>query len=533
MHLSDHDLRQFDDAYLDTLSPPQARTLLGKALADLKTARERLGENPSNSSRPPSTRLPWAGSGGGGAGGGDAADGDAADVPADTAASGDPAAGDADEPPASGEPRPRRQGTRRTVTGQPPGRRVGAAGHSRTQRLPIDAEQTHVPTRCAGCGQPLTATHESRAHNARYEIDLIQPGAGGTGLLLQQTKHTYMERHCACGHWTQALPGRCDAEGEWTVALTEWHLAGPVLVAFICALSLRMRLSRARVREFLSDWLGLELSTATINHCIHEAGRAVAPVVEAEIQAAVRDVELLYADETSWKEHGQLLWLWVFTCATATLFVVGKRSIEMVRQVLGETFNGWLMSDGFWAYRELDQRLRCLAHLIRKAQALEDGLEPAAQRFGTDILTVLATVMAAVYDARGAPPPVGTLRARHAPMLNALLAQCLQQVDAPHEKTRALARELLNDWDTFWVVLDHPELPLTNNEAERALRHWVIARRISLGTRTPQGTRAFAHLASVIETCRKRAASPWPYLAEVIRQRRQGLQAPPLPAPAS
>jgi hypothetical protein len=71
-------------------------------------------------------------------------------------------------------------------------------------------------------------------------------------------------------------------------------------------------------------------------------------------------------------------------CATATLFVVGKHSVEVVRQVLGETFNGWLMSDGFWAYRDLDQRLRCLAHLIRKTQALEDGLEPATQRFGTD-----------------------------------------------------------------------------------------------------------------------------------------------------
>ncbi len=63
-------------------------------------------------------------------------------------------------------------------------------------------------------------------------------------------------------------------------------------------------------------------------------------------------------------------------------------------------------SDGFWAYRDLDQRLRCLAHLIRKAQALEDGLEPAAQRFGTDLLTVIATV----YDARGAPLLTGALR---------------------------------------------------------------------------------------------------------------------------
>jgi transposase len=532
MHLSDNDLRQFDNAYLDRLSPTQARALLGKALADLKTARERLGRNPSNSSRPPSTRLPWEG-----VGGGDATDGgDAADDAEVTAAAGDPAAqtgGDADDEKESGAPRPRRQGSRRQVTGQPPGRRVGAPGHSRTQRLPVDAEQAHVPTCCAGCGQPLSRTQDSRAHNARYEIELIQPGAAGTGLVLQQTKHTYFESRCACGHWTQAQPGRAAAEAEWTVALTEWHLAGPLLVAFICALSQRMRLSRARINEFLWDWLGLELSTATINQCLHEAGRAVAPVVEAEIQAAVRDVELLYADETSWKEHGRLVWLWVFTCATATLFVVGKRSVKVVRQVLGETFRAWLMSDGFWAYRDLDQRLRCLAHLIRKAQALEDGLEPAAQAFGTHLLTVIATVIHAVYAARAAPRPAGELSARHQPMLNALLEECLRQANAPHAKTRALARELLNDWNTFWVVLDHPDLPLTNNEAERALRHWVIARRISMGTRTAQGTRAFAHLASVIETCRKRAASPWPYLADVIRLRRQGLQAPPLPALAS
>jgi transposase len=68
--------------------------------------------------------------------------------------------------------------------------------------------------------------------------------------------------------------------------------------------------------------------------------------------------------------------------------------------------------------------------------------------------------------------------------------------------------------------------------SERALRHWVIARRIGMGTRTAQGTRAFELLASIIETCRKRDASPWEDLAEVVRQRRRGLPAPPLPMPA-
>ncbi len=72
-------------------------------------------------------------------------------------------------------------------------------------------------------------------------------------------------------------------------------------------------------------------------------------------------------------------------------------------------------------------------------------------------------------------------------------------------------------------------LPLTNNEAEQALRHWVIARRLSHGTRTAQGSRAFALLATVIETCRKRNVCPWKYLAEVIAARRRGQDAPAFP----
>jgi len=71
----------------------------------------------------------------------------------------------------------------------------------------------------------------------------------------------------------------------------------------------------------------------------------------------------------------------------------------------------------------------------------------------------------------------------------------------------------------------------TNNVAEQSLRHWVIARKISHGTRTPEGSRAFALLASVIDTCRQRGLSPWPYLAQVIAARRQGNAAPPIPQP--
>lgn len=63
----------------------------------------------------------------------------------------------------------------------------------------------------------------------------------------------------------------------------------------------------------------------------------------------------------------------------------------------------------------------------------------------------------------------------------------------------------------YWTVFVNPNLPITNNEARR-LRHWVIARKISHGTRTPQGSRAYTLLASVIDTCRQRNILPWPYI---------------------
>ena len=58
---------------------------------------------------------------------------------------------------------------------------------------------------------------------------------------------------------------------------------------------------------------------------------------------------------------------------------------------------------------------------------------------------------------------------------------------ADHTKLQALAKEILNDWDAVVAFVKNPELPPTNNEAERALRHAVIARNIGFGTRTPEG----------------------------------------------
>ena len=98
-----------------------------------------------------------------------------------------------------------------------------------------------------------------------------------------------------------------------------------------------------------------------------------------------------------------------------------------------------------------------------------------------------------------------------------------------HKKTSELGKEFLNDWKAIFRILDYPLWSLTNNEAERALRHWVIFRKITQGTRSEQGSRALALFASVITTCRLRNSSPLLYIRDVIQLRRQGQDVPKFP----
>ena len=101
---------------------------------------------------------------------------------------------------------------------------------------------------------------------------------------------------------------------------------------------------------------------------------------------------------------------------------------------------------------------------------------------------------------------------------------------ADHEKLCDLAKEMLNDWDAVVAFVHHPELPPTNNEAERALRHAVIARNIGYGTRTREGSLAYSSLLSVIETCRLRKLNPWTFISQAIASGRKGITPSPIPA---
>ncbi|MBO3708898.1 MAG: transposase [Candidatus Accumulibacter sp.] len=173
-------------------------------------------------------------------------------------------------------------------------------------------------------------------------------------------------------------------------------------------------------------------------------------------------------------------------------------------------------------------RIRCLAHLLRKARGLAEATCRHTSQVGQQLLDLMSGLIQVIQAARDGPSD--DLAERQAPALAQLKALCERHQHSPFVKLGEFCREMLNDWEAIIRPLFDPSLPLTNNAAERLLRHWVIARRLSFGTRSEQGTRAFALLASIIDTCRARKASAWEYLTAALQAGRQGLPMPPLPA---
>ena len=82
----------------------------------------------------------------------------------------------------------------------------------------------------------------------------------------------------------------------------------------------------------------------------------------------VKNQPVVHADETSHKNKGNKRWMWLATTALVAVFIIrGHRSAKDAKALLGETFQGILVSDRWSAYTWVNISFRqfCWAHLIR------------------------------------------------------------------------------------------------------------------------------------------------------------------------
>lgn len=538
------DLQQLTPEYTGKLPPERLIILFEELRQDLIKARDRLNQNPSNSSRPPSTRAPWDRQS-------KNKDFEDDEDPTDTDIVGDPVSKNEDDvdgeaeaiPPTSNDPQNTTEPERENEPQQKDdsekngkkekrkaGKQPGAQGFGRTQKLIVTQEMQLKPECCRGCKKKFESDAKFQATGGYYSIDISLPEPGKIGFLGSYIKYIFGTTQCECGYETTSAPHRAEKDPCWTVDMGEWRLIGPMLLAFIVFAKLRLHLTISKTKEFLECWCGISLSKGSISKALLEAGRA-ASCLEPEIIAALRASSLLHVDETSWKEHKISRWLWVAVGDKVVYFCVGPRTLEMAQKIIGD-FKGCLMTDGYNAYRWYSNRGRCWSHLQRKAKALEESCDKDAANFGCYMVNALTSMQDNVYKMREMQPEdrANEFKASNDVKID-LLMECLKQRDAKNEKACAFAGEILNDNQAIFRVLKEPDFPLTNNAAERALRPLVILRKISYGSKTDEGSRSIAILASTAETVRLRGHTVWSFFSSLFRARRSGCSPPSLPDP--
>jgi len=400
-----------------------------------------------------------------------------------------------------------------------PGRQPGSQGFGRSEKPKPDHIERHYPTQCIICNNWLDG-EKAVLHTGFYSYELERNLDGKShAIIITCTLHYYYSEICICGHDNVEYPcsgNESVIEGRvCNIKLSEYTLVGPMLATFIAVLNRNYGMSRNKIREYLKTWFNFELSIGTICRAIREAGVACYPVVD-ELIEQLQEEKQVHIDETAWKQKGILFWVWVGITANIAVYLIGSRKKEMLSQLIGEAFVGWLITDGYGVYRDYKKRQRCLAHLIRKAVALTGAVDEQAQKMGEWFLRELRRLIEEMADGQADKNQCNPILAR-------LKRACKLGAESEHAKLKSLAKEILNDWDAVVAFVKNPELPATNNLAERALRWVVLYRKITFGTRTSEGSEAFAATISVIKTCRLRKVDPCDYIAQTIARARKGL----------
>ncbi|QQP93995.1 transposase (plasmid) [Skermanella sp. TT6] len=345
------DLSGMDRRFFEGLSPEARVELLCRLHALAIEQAEKLARDSTNSSRPPSSDGPFGAASGTSTG----------TVPPAPSAS-----PSAPEPPAR--------------SGRKPGKQRGTKGIWRCELLQAERDENHYPILCAACATPFEMWDRQSGHSAHFVLDL-ERAAGG--IRIACVRHRYHAIECACGVRTAARPGLgvlSTVPGRSRdLLLSEACLVGPALATFIAALSVRYHVSRTRIREFLAVWFDVPLSVGTLDRCIREVGVACESVVE-DLLGDLRQAGVIHADQTPWRQHGRLRWLWVVLSSSTAIFHIGSRSADEIRDLIGDAFLGWLVSDGYAAYRSFKKRQRCLAHYVggelvgRRGESLQVGV---------------------------------------------------------------------------------------------------------------------------------------------------------------
>jgi len=373
-----------------------------------------------------------------------------------------------------------------------PQKRQPRSPASYRRSLPKDGEVTqesfHGIDHCPDCGRVLTQLRES----VRYLEDIVLPALSGLKTVERQRIETgFCPR---CRKWRSAIP-----IGKQVCSLGE-----NVRRRIVYCVTVQKQTFEDIARD-LQDTFGIAVSDGEMARIL--AGEAAKLLPEYhDIDARIRGSPCQHLDETGWpvQAEGEGQWGWVKTASDTpdTIFRLGRSRGKGNAKALIRDRDQPTVTDDYAAYDDCaDTQGLCWAHPKRKFQDLAESRTLANDRqehcrkFYEQFCTLLHDVSLIVASPYDRP-----LREKHAEKFRRTIADLCVPHPADPKKLATLKATFLANIDRYLLCVREPNIPITNNKAERSIRPLVLKRKISFGSKTQKGADIMSVLLSVCMT---------------------------------
>lgn len=266
---------------------------------------------------------------------------------------------------------------------------------------------------------------------------------------------------------------------------------------YVCTLSISNRLSHSQVQEHLKDIFNLSLSIGEMGNILETEANNLRPEYGTLKQSVISQTGTHY-DETGWKvqkeEQGKFAWVAAGTENNDTVFSLGRSRGKGNIAEIGKGKVG--ISDDYGAYKNsFAEHQLCWAHPQRKLRdaAESNEIEKEKKEQCKRAYNLFSSLYQRIRKSVGNNISE-RLKKRLQTDFNSV-SESHTLDPTPLSKIKVALRKNKEKYFTF---LRHPGIPVDNNKAERALRHLVIKRRTSFGSKTERGAETTSILASVI-----------------------------------
>lgn len=308
----------------------------------------------------------------------------------------------------------------------------------------------------------------------------------------------------------------CKRQSSGIAIPSKKSILGENVKKYVCVLSITNRLSHNQIKENVRDIFDIDISIGEIGNILQTEANNLRPEYQALKESVLNQMGTHY-DETGWKvqkeEQGKFAWVATGTENFDTVFDLGKSRGKGNIENIGVGKVG--ISDDYGAYKNaFSEHQLCWAHPQRKLRDMAESGE-FGKRKKKQILKTYRSFSNLYQNIRKKiGNDISTLPSSgFSTYLKTKFQNIFNQISEPHNldptPLSKLKTSLRKNKQKYFTFLNHQGIPMDNNKAERALRHLVIKRKISFGSKTQRGAETTGILASVIMSLKWNNPNDW------------------------